>query len=352
MPMNDPSTSLPPIVEAVEVSKSFSTATGLSARVGGRKFVQAVDRCSLRVFPGQSVGLIGESGCGKSTLGRLLIRLETPTAGDILFDGRNITRWRGTRLRRFRRHMQMIFQDAASSLNPRNTVESAIAEAVCAHRPELERPRVLGHITALLDMVGLPLATLDRLPGELSAGEKQRVSIARALAVEPRFIVADEPVSSLDRSSEEQILSLLATVQRELNVAFLFIAHDVETVRRMCSLVAVMYLGRIVEWADTQQLIATPAHPYSRALMMSRLSTRPSQKTRPFLLQGDPPSPLEPPSGCHFHPRCPHADIQCRKIVPLPRTTADGRIIRCHFDFVDGQRMAPVEVSDILELDS
>lgn len=333
-----------PISEAIEISKSYSSRPGLNAGSGTRKSVQAVDRASLQIGQGESVGLVGESGCGKSTLGRLLLRLELPTDGTIRFNGDDITRLKGRKLRKKRRQMQMIFQDPASSLNPRFTVEATIKEAITAHKGKLNGRQLKAHIAALLNMVGLPVSALDRQPHEFSGGEKQRISIARALAVEPKFIIADEPVTSLDLASQEQILSLLETVKRELHVAFLFIAHDTETVQRMCTQTAVMYLGRIVEFAPTDILFRDPKHPYSRALVMSKLSKNTDSRANLYLLPGDPPSPLSPPHGCHFHPRCPYAEIQCKTLVPQTRKIDKDHIIRCHFDFDGNKKSKPKEL--------
>lgn len=330
-----------PISEAIEVSKSYSSRPGLQAASSKKRLVQAVDRASLQIKPGEAVGLVGESGCGKSTLGRLLLRLETPTDGTIRFSGEDITRIKGGRLRRKRRQMQMIFQDPASSLNPRFTVESTLKEAITAHKRRLKGRALKAHIAALLNMVGLPVSALGRHPHEFSGGEKQRISIARALAVEPRFLIADEPVTALDLASQGQILSLLETVRKELNVAFLFIAHDMETVRRVCSRTAVMYLGRIVESGPTETLFREPSHPYTRALMLSQLSKDPDLRTELHLLPGEPPSPLDPPAGCHFHPRCPYSDIQCKTLIPASRPIGDQHMVQCHFNFDDGRKSGP-----------
>ena len=324
-----------PISQAVEVSKSFFAKTGLRAGAGGggAKFVQALDRVSLSVNPGETVGLVGESGCGKSTLGRTLIKLETPTAGDVFFEGVNITKLSGTKLRKIRQSMQMIFQDPASSLNPGYSVYSTLKEAIQVHRGRLSSRKLNAHIAALLNMVGLPVSCLSRLPHEFSGGERQRIAIARTLAVEPRFIVADEPISSLDLSSQEQIVTLLKKMRQELHVAFLLINHDMETVKRLCDRVAVMYLGQIVELASTNALFKSPNHPYSKALISAVLSTNPEKKSRLNILQGDPPSPLDPPTGCYFHPRCPFMEVQCKLLAPALRKTTNGHFTKCHFDF-------------------
>ena len=334
-----------PLSEAVEVSKMFSTRTGLYSRSGKQRYVRAVDRASLSIDVAETIGLVGESGCGKSTFGRLLIRLETPTDGIVRFDGEDISTIRGGRLRKKRKQMQMIFQDPATSLNPRFTVKETLSEAIRAHRGRVSNRQLNGHIAVLLNMVGLPLSSLGRQPREFSGGERQRIAIARALAVEPRFIIADEPISSLDLTSQDHITDLIDNLRRELKVAFLLITHDLEIVRTLCSRVAVMYLGRIVEVADTDKLFESAAHPYTRALISSTLSRDPDIKQVLKVLPGDPPSPMEPPGGCHFHPRCPYAEMQCRLISPEPRETALGHTVRCHFDFT-GEKKSAAKVSN------
>jgi oligopeptide/dipeptide ABC transporter ATP-binding protein len=295
--------------------------------------VRAVDGVSFDLYPGETFGLVGESGCGKSTLGRVLIRLETPTAGQIVFDGQDITRLRGGKLRKRRREMQIIFQDPASSLNPRLRIRTALEEAVRTHRGRVSARQMNAHLAALLAMVGLPVEALGRLPREFSVGERQRISLARALAVEPRFLVADEPVSALDAASRVLLSALLANLQRELGVALLLISHNVELVGQLSHRIAVMYLGRVVEIAATDRLLGTPRHPYTRALLASVLTREPGAFRPPAVLHGDPPSALEPPKGCHFHPRCPHAEMPCRLIVPLTREVEPGHFCMCHFDF-------------------
>jgi oligopeptide/dipeptide ABC transporter ATP-binding protein len=329
--MADAPKSAAPLVEAREVSRIFAAKSGVSA-LAGTRYVRAVDRVSLAIERAETVGLVGESGCGKSTLGRVMIGLERPSAGSVVFDGVDLTALPARKLRRSRRHMQIILQDPASSLDPRYTVRDTIAEALRAHHSRLPRRKLAANLAALLDMVGLPLASLDRLPHELSNGERQRIAIARALAVTPRFIVADEPVASLDVATQAQIVGLLADLQRELGVAFLLIAHDLDVVRFLCRRVAVMYLGRIVELAPVDALFDRSRHPYTRALMAAVLSPDPDLRREPVLLHGDPPSPLEPPKGCHFHPRCRHAQVRCSLLGPDLREAAPGHLVACHFD--------------------
>jgi oligopeptide/dipeptide ABC transporter ATP-binding protein len=330
--MSKPPKKLEPVIEARDVSKVFPARPGLRGS-STRRYVRAVDRVSLKIGHGEIVGLVGESGCGKSTLGRLLIRLETPTAGSVIFESSDITRLGGRKLRRTRSGMQIIFQDPASSLNPRFTVRETLAEAIQAHRGRLKKRELNVHMAALLQMVGLPVSTLDRYPREFSGGERQRIAIARALAVNPRFIVADEPISALDLTSQSQIVNLLDDLRRELDVSFLLIVHDLDVVRHLCTRVAVMYLGWLVEISPTEALFKHPRHPYTQALIAAILSQDPDKKQIPFILPGDPPSPQDPPKGCYFHPRCQHAETRCQLIEPDLREPEPGHFIKCHFDF-------------------
>ncbi len=321
-----------PLIEARKISKIFPTKPGLHGTLE-RRFIRAVDRVSLAVDYGETLGLVGESGCGKSTLGRILIRLVNPTEGTIHFNNADITSLRGRALRKNRRLMQIIFQDPASSLNPRFTVRDTLVEAIRAHRVKIKKRDLNARLAVHLHMVGMSLLDLDRYPREFSGGERQRIAIARALAVEPRFIVADEPISALDLTSRAQIVNLLDDLRKELHVSFLLISHDLDVVKRLCGRVAVMYLGRIVEVASTQMLFNRPRHPYTRALIAATLSPDPDSKRRPLVLPGDPPSPLDPPKGCHFHPRCSHAKSQCKVIEPELREPAPTHYTMCHLDF-------------------
>jgi oligopeptide transport system ATP-binding protein len=320
-----------PLVEAREVSKVFAQKAGVLHAIN-RRFVRAVDRVSLTVNRGEIVGLVGESGCGKSTLGRLMIRLETPTQGAVLFNQADITKLKGRKLRYQRRKMQIIFQDPASSLNPRFTVRETLVEAIRAHRRRMSKDDLSDRLFALIAMVGLTGPALDKYPKELSSGHRQHIAIARALAVEPQFIVADEPVSALDSSSRAQIVDLIDYLRNELEVSFLLISHDLDVIQYLSGRVAVMYLGRVVEIADAKTLFEAPRHPYTRALVAANLSPDPSSAKRPLILPGDPPSPLEPPTGCYFHPRCAHAEVQCKLLHPEPREPSPGHFVSCHFD--------------------
>jgi oligopeptide/dipeptide ABC transporter ATP-binding protein len=285
--------------------------------------LRAVDSVTLDVMPGETLGLVGESGCGKSTLGRLLLRLQEPTSGRISFEGQDITDLSQSALRPFRSKMQIIFQDPYSSLNPRMTVQAALSEALRVHAMVSSASEEQQRIAALLDRVGLRPEHMRRYPHEFSGGQRQRIGIARALALEPDFIVCDEAVSALDVSIQAQVLNLLADLQEEFGLSYLFISHDLNVMRHIADRVGVMYLGRLVEVAPTEELFARPQHPYTQALISANPVPDPRVRPDRILLRGEVPSPLDPPDGCLFHTRCPEVMERCRVKVPGCVTSGD-----------------------------
>ncbi|GHC46885.1 ABC transporter ATP-binding protein [Streptomyces cinnamoneus] len=323
-----------PLLSLRDVTKTFP---GGRRRTGAGAPVRAVDGVSLDVAAGETLGLVGESGCGKSTTGRMIVRLLEPTTGSITYDGRDIGHLGRRELKPLRRELQMVFQDPHSSLNPRQTVARIIADPLLVQgSPAAEARR---RAAELMELVGLIPEHLDRFPHEFSGGQAQRIGIARSLATRPRLIVADEPVSALDVSVQAQIVNLMERLQRELGLAYLFIAHDLSVVKRVCDRVAVMYLGRIVEVGAKERVYAAPAHPYTRALLSAvPLPDPAAERARErIVLPGDPPSPATPPPGCTFHPRCPKAQEICRSEAPLLRvaTAGEAREVACHFPETD-----------------
>jgi len=310
------------------LKKYFPIRRGSFGRTKGE--VRAVDDVDLQIRRGETLGLVGESGSGKTTLGRTLLRLIEPTAGQAFFDGVDIFGLDRKGLRRLRRRAQIIFQDPYGSLNPRLTVGDALREVLEVHRLASGR-EADRRVHELLDLVGLSPAHARRYPHEFSGGQRQRIGIARALSVEPEFIICDEPVSALDVSVQAQILNLLLDLQERLGLTYLFIAHDLSVVEHVSDRIAVMYLGRIVEIGETAEIIGAPRHPYTRALLSAVPVPEPRGARQRIVLRGDPPSPANPPPGCRFHPRCPHPerDEACQRIVPLLRETPTGRSVAC-----------------------
>ena len=321
-----------PLIEAAGLTKHFAVQTGGLLRRHSIP-LRAVDDVAIRVQTGETLGLVGESGCGKSTLGRLLIRLIPPTAGNIIFDGADITLLNPRELREKRRSMQIIFQDPYGALNPRMSVEDIIMEPLLIHgaRANAESRR---QVAAMLELVGLPARVRDRFPHEFSGGQRQRIGSARALVLHPKFVVCDEPVSALDVSVQAQIVNLLQDLQGEMGLTYLFIAHDLGVVKHISNRVAVMYLGKIVETADKRTLYANPLHPYTQALIAAVPAAHPSQRSRSRRgrerLGGDIPSALHPPAGCRFHTRCPHVMPVCREQEPRVTQPAPGHQVACH----------------------
>ena len=320
------------LLELHDVSVHFPVRRGWLQRIVGT--VKAVDSVTLSVEAGRTLGLVGESGCGKSTMARAALRLIPLTTGSVLVDGVDVAKLAGKALKAARRSMQMVFQDPYASLDPRMTVLDIVAEPLDTHnlvRGDVERRRRVGE---LLERVGLQAAAMRRYPHEFSGGQRQRIGIARALALGPRLVVADEPVSALDTSIRCQIVNLLAELQRDLGVAYLFIAHDLAVVRHLSHDVAVMVLGRVVERAPTAKLFAAPQHPFTQALLAAVPCADPvvERARKRLRLVGEPPSPLDPPSGCAFHPRCPHVFDRCRSETPLLREREPGHEVACHLD--------------------
>ncbi len=286
--------------------------------------VQAVSNVSFDLYKGETLGLVGESGCGKSTLGRCILRLIEPTSGEVLFKGQDITKLSTTQMRILRRNMQIVFQDPFASLNPRMTVEEILGEPLEIHQLASNRAERGKRISHLLDLVGLRQEAISRYPHEFSGGQRQRICIARALAVEPDFLVLDEPVSALDVSIQAQIVNLLQDLQKELKLTYLFIAHDLKVVEHISNRVAVMYLGKIAEIADGEELYSNPMHPYTKALLSAIPIPDPLYKKERIILQGDVPSPIHPPSGCYFHPRCPSVRPNCKEQAPSLEKVGKG----------------------------
>ncbi|KQO15756.1 ABC transporter ATP-binding protein [Paenibacillus sp. Leaf72] len=315
-----------PLLEVKGLSKHYSTKRPASFR---KSLVKAVDDVSFHIYEGETYGLVGESGCGKSTLGKALLRLVEPTAGEALYQGEDLNRMPSRQLRASRRQLQMVFQDPYSSLNPRKTIGRTLEEPLIIHGIGSPQERTELALR-MLETVGLQEEHYDRLPHELSGGQRQRIGLARALILEPRLVICDEPVSALDVIIQSQIINLMRKLQRELKLTYLFIAHDIGVIRHISDRIGVMYLGKMVEEARTDDLFAQPLHPYTQVLLSAVPIPDPAIKKERMILQGDIPSPLETVSGCAFHPRCPYAVETCRKQVPLKREVAPGHFAACH----------------------
>jgi len=315
------------LLEVKNLKVHFPVKHGMFSRA--HEFVKAVDDVSFAIEPGETLGLVGESGCGKTSLGRAIVRLVEPTAGSVLLNGDDITGMGGSELRARRRKFQMIFQDPYGSLNPRMTVEQIVGEALDIHQLADSKFARQKRILELLQDVGLDPVYAQRYPHEFSGGQRQRIGIARALAVEPELIICDEPVSALDVSVQAQIINLLQDLQQQRGIAYLFIAHDLAVIEHISRRVMVMYLGKIVETAEVKALIRTPQHPYTQALISAVPEVDPETKRQRIILPGDVPSPIHPPPGCPFHPRCPIAEERCKTDVPQLREIASSHWAAC-----------------------
>jgi len=318
-----------PLLRVEALAKRFPVKGGVLSRAVEQ--VHAVDGVDLQIGRGETLGLVGESGCGKSTTGRCILRLIEPSAGQIWFEGRDVTRLDRTAQRALARDMQIIFQDPYASLNPRMTVGAIVGEALVIHGLAKSARQREERVVELLQTVGLHPDHMRRFPHEFSGGQRQRIGIARALAVSPKLIVCDEPVSALDVSIQAQVINLLEDLQSQLGLTYLFIAHDLSVVEHISSRVAVMYLGRIVEVAPSRELYSKPLHPYTEALLSAVPIPDPTLKRKRIVLQGDVPNPIHPPPGCHFHPRCPRAQARCKTEAPALLEHAPGRSAACHF---------------------
>ncbi|HYM73286.1 MAG TPA: dipeptide ABC transporter ATP-binding protein [Stellaceae bacterium] len=315
------------VLDVVELKKHFPVKKGLLRRTVGQ--VYAVDGVSFSIEEGETLGLVGESGCGKSTVARTVLRLIEPTEGSILLDGHDVTRLGKKAMRPYRRQMQMIFQDPFSSLNPRMSAGDIVGEPLGVHNIAHGRNKETA-VGEIFDQVGLRRSQMNAFPHEFSGGQRQRISIARALALNPKLIVADEPVSALDVSIQAQVINLMMDLQREKRLSYLFIAHDLAVVEHISHRIAVMYLGKIVEYADKKTLFTNPKHPYTEALLSAVPVPNPKLRREKRLLQGDVPSPINPPPGCTFHTRCPYAQDRCRKEIPVLKEIAPGHGVSCH----------------------
>lgn len=317
-----------PLLEVRSLTKHFKSKQGFFSQ---EKVVRAVDGVNLTVYPGETVSIVGESGCGKSTTGRCILRLIEPTDGEILFEGQDIRKLNEAELRRTRRNMQLVFQDPFASLNPRKTIGQLLEDPLIIHgigTPAERRKQV----EEMIGIVGLSKQQLDRFPHEFSGGQRQRIGIARALILRPKLIIADEPVSALDVSIQAQILNLMQDLQKEFKLTYLFISHDLSVVRHISDRVAVMYLGKVVEVADKHSLYEKPTHPYTQALLSAVPVPNPHLTTERIILEGDLPSPANPPSGCTFHPRCRYCMDICKTVAPAAKEVTAGHFVSCHLD--------------------
>ncbi len=317
-----------PIVSVKNAVKTFKTDKG--GMLGGKQYVHAVNDVSFDIMPGETFSLVGESGCGKSTTGRLINHMLTPDSGQIIFDGKDITNLKEKEMRPLRSEIQMVFQDPYGSLNPRIKIQDQIGEPLLLHTDDSSGER-LKKVQDLLKLVGLSPSHGERYPHEFSGGQLQRIGIARAISVNPKLIIADEPVSALDVSIQAQVLNLMKNLQKQFNLTYLFISHDLSVVEMISDRIAVMYLGTIMEIADKKDLYGNPTHPYTQALLSAVPIPDPTVKKKREILQGDIPSPVNPPSGCLFHTRCTHCTEKCKQEVPEFQDFGNGHLVKCHY---------------------
>ncbi len=316
-----------PLLRVTGLAKHYPVGAGLFRR--RQATVQALNGINLTIARGETLGLIGESGCGKTTLGRTILRLQEPSAGHVEFDGTDLAALSPAALKAMRRRMQIVFQNPYASLNPRRRVGDIVAQPLTLHRLATAR-QAREQAAAMLERVGLRVAHLDRYPHQFSGGQRQRVAIARALILQPDFVVCDEPVSALDVSIQAQVIALLAELRRALGLTYLFISHDIAVIAYLSDRVAVMYLGGIVELGAANDVLHAPLHPYTQALISALPRLDAADRRARIRLKGEPPSPLAPPAGCHFHPRCPRATELCRQVAPALRGAGNGRLVACH----------------------
>jgi len=331
-PKGDGPSGAPPLLEVSELRKHYPVRKGLLSRISG--YVYAVDGVSFTIEKGETLGLVGESGCGKSTAGKAILKLIEPTSGAIKLRGKRIDGLSRKEMRPYRRELQVVFQDPYSSLNPRMTVQQIVGEPLVNYGVNRGK-ELAARVATLFDKVGLRREQMHRYPHEFSGGQRQRIGIARALALNPELIVCDEPVSALDVSVQAQVINLLMDLQAEFSLSYLFIAHDLAVVEHISHRIAVMYLGKIVELTDKRSLFRAPLHPYTEALLSAVPVPDPTAKRKRIILAGDVPSPINPPSGCRFHTRCPYAEPRCRVEEPAMREVRAGHFVACHLRDVE-----------------
>ena len=315
------------LLEVRHMRKTFPLKKSLMGKV--KRELVAVDDVSFKLHAGETLGIVGESGCGKTTLGRAILKLHQPTAGKIIFNGEDITKYKTRKMREFRRKMQIIFQDPYSSLPPRSTVGDILSEPVGVHKI-VPKAEIKKYVLELMDKCGLRDYYYERYPHEFSGGQRQRICIARALSVKPQLVICDEPVSALDVSIQAQIINLLKELQISLNLAYVFISHDLSVVKYISDKIGVMYLGSMVEFGKKEDIFANPLHPYTKALFSAIPNPNPDVKMKRIVLNGDIPSPANPPKGCRFHTRCPHATEKCKYVTPEYKEYGDGHFAACH----------------------